>query len=148
MHSYSKDDTTNFNDNFVNTVDFKSSKYKAKLVGEINAQPKPNNNNEILQNASVAVPWKYLSKFWRSPEMSLIKCKVELKLKLAKHCVLAVADIDNANDNDIIFTIKDTKLDVPVVISSAEDNQKLSRVLSKGFEISVYWIEYEIKGEN
>ena len=31
---------------------------------------------------------KYLSNFWRSLEMSLINCKVELKLKLTKYCVL------------------------------------------------------------
>ena len=29
----------------------------------------------------IAVPLKYLSNFWRSLEMSLINCKVELSLK-------------------------------------------------------------------
>ena len=42
---------------------------------------------------------------------------------------------DNANDNDsvknIIFTIKDTKLYVPVATLSAKDNQKLSNFLAK-----------------
>ena len=28
------------------------------------------------------------------------------------------------------------------------DNQKLSKLFSKGFERSVYWDEYKIKGEN
>ena len=57
--------------------------------------------------------------------MPLINCKVELKLKWTKYCVLpaAGADNDNANDN-IIFTIKGTKLYVPVVTLSAKDNQK------------------------
>ena len=44
---------------------------------------------------------------------------------------------DDANSNNIIFTIKDTKLYVPVVILSTRDNQKLSKLLSKGFERSV-----------
>ena len=53
----------------------------------------------------------------------------------------------DANLNNF-FTIKDTKLCVPVVALSAKDNQKLSRFLSKGFERSVYWNEYETKSEN
>ena len=34
-----KDEVINFNANILNTVDFKSFKYKAKLVGETNVQP-------------------------------------------------------------------------------------------------------------
>ena len=42
--------------------------------------------------------------------MSLINCKVELKLQWSKHCVLAVASNDNTdvNPDNIIFTIKHT----------------------------------------
>ena len=57
------------------------------------------------------------------------------------------ADNTNANPNNIIFTIKDTKLYVPVVNLSARDNQKLTKLLSKGFERSVYWNEHKIKNE-
>ena len=50
--------------------------------------------------------------------MPLINCKVELKLTWTKYCVLSVAGIDNVNsndeDNNNIFTVKDTKLYVPV----------------------------------
>ena len=65
--------------------------------------------------------------------MPLINCKVELKLKWIKYCVLPAAGNDNDNDrNDkIIFVIKDTKLHVPVVTLSARDYQKLSKLLSK-----------------
>ena len=48
----------------------------------------------------------------------------------------------------VIFTIKDTKFYSPVVTLSAKDNQKLLKVLSKGFERSVYWNEYKTKTEN
>ena len=67
--------------------------------------------------------------------MPLINCKIELKLKLAKYCFLAAAGADNrdANLNNIIFTIKDTKLFVLVVTLSARGNQKLWKLLSKGF---------------
>ena len=57
-------------------------------------------------------------------------------------------DNDKNNANNIIFTIKDTKLYVPVVTLSARDNQKLSKLLSNGFERSVYWNEYKTKSEN
>ena len=55
---------------------------------------------------------------------------------------------DNDRDDDVIFTIKDTKLHVSVVTLSARDNQKVSKLLSKGFERSFYWNEYKIKSDN
>ena len=84
---------------------------------------------------------KYQSYFWRSFEIPLINCKVELKLRWTKHCVLSVLgdENDNANaDSNITFTIKDTRLHVPVVTLSAKDNQKLSKLLRRGFEKLVY----------
>ena len=80
--------------------------------------------------------------------MPLISCKMELKLKWTKYCVLSPACNENESDNDnnnnfnnIIFTVKDTKLYVPVVNLSARDNQKLTKLPSKGSERSVYWNE-------
>ena len=69
----------------------------------------------------------------------MINSKFELKLNWAKYCALSAAGADNfnANYNNITFTIRDTKLFVPVVVFSARDNQKLSKFLSKGFERSV-----------
>ena len=54
--------------------------------------------------------------------MSLIDCKVELKIKSTKYCVLSAAGVDsiNGNANDNIFTIKVAKLNVPVVLSQQE----------------------------
>ena len=82
--------------------------------------------------------------------MPLINFKVELKRKKTNHCVLSAAGADNvdANSDNIIFTIKDTKWYFPVVTLSAKENQKLSKLLRKGFERSVYWNEYERKTEN
>ena len=77
--------------------------------------------------------------------------QVELKLKWIKYCVLSAGgadNINNINSNSIIFTIEDTKLYVPVVTLSARDNKKLSKLLNKGFERSVYWNEYKTKSEN
>ena len=69
---------------------------------------------------------------------------------MTKYCVLSVNrnDNDDDNDNNFIFTIKDTKLYVSVVTLSTRDNQKLSKLLNKVFERSVYWNEYKAKSEN
>ena len=66
----------------------------------------------------------------------MINYKAELKLKRTKYCVLSAAGADNDydNSNNIIFTVKDTKLYVPVVTLSATDNQKLSNFLAKGLK--------------
>ena len=41
--------------------------------------------------------------------------------------------------------MKDTKIYVPVVTLSAIDKEKLSKLVSKGFERSVYWNELKNK---
>ena len=75
--------------------------------------------------------------------MLFINCKVWLKHGWKKHCVLSmlsnVNDSVNADSNNILFTIKDTKLYVTVVTLTTKGNQKLSKLLSKGFERSVSW---------
>ena len=121
---YSKDEATNSNNNTANTDTFKSFKFKAELLGNTVAQPAPSNANGIAKDTIIAMPLIYLSNFCRSLEMSLINCKVELKLKLTKYCVLSASGNDNTNANpdNIIFTIKGTKLYVPVVLLSAKDN--------------------------
>ena len=77
---YSKDETTNFNADIANDNKFESLKYKVKLLWNTVAQA-GNPANGILKNATIVVLLKYLSKFWKSLEMSSIDCKAELKLK-------------------------------------------------------------------
>ena len=60
----------------------------------------------------------------------------------------AGADNTNANSTNIIFTIKDVKLYVLVVTLSVKDNKKLSKLLSRKFERSVYWNKFKTKNEN
>ena len=61
--------------------------------------------------------------------MSQVNCKVELKFKWAKYSVFSAVVYDNTNAdlNNIIFTIKGTKLYVPVVTLSIRDNKRLSK---------------------
>ena len=51
---------------------------------------------------------------------------------------MIVNDNFNKNPDNIIFTIKDTKLFVVIITLSAKDNQKISIFFSKGFGRSVY----------
>ena len=48
----------------------------------------------------------------------------------------------------ILFSLSRTKLYVPVVTLLARDNQKLSKLLRKGFERPIYWNAYKTKSEN
>ena len=59
--------------------------------------------------------------------------------------MLAAGTDDDANYNNIIFTIKDTKIYVSVVTLSANDNSKVSKLLSKGFEASVSGMDIKEK---
>lgn len=60
--------------------------------------------------------------------MPMTNSKVELKLKWRKHCVLSVGINDNtdADSDNIIFPVKDTKLYIPLVTLLAKDSEKPS----------------------
>ena len=83
---YSKDEWSNFNANIANFNNFKSFKYKIKLLGNKVAYPAPNQANGVLKRITIAIPLKSLYNFWRSIEMLLINCKIEIKLKWANYC--------------------------------------------------------------
>ena len=101
---YSKDEASIFDADIQNTDDLKFFKYKTKLLGEAD------NANGCLKNATIVASLKYLSNFWKLLNIPLINCKVELKCKWTKYCVLSAAGVDNVNNNDshnITFVIKD-----------------------------------------
>ena len=115
----------------VSTDNSSSFKYKSNFIGTI-----PNGGRK--NGVKIAVPLKYLSNFWRSLEMPLINCKVELSLKWYENCILSSAG------TAATFAITDTKLYVPVVTLKTEDNAKLSKLLSEGFKRPIYWNEYKV----
>ena len=77
------------------------------------------------------VPLKYLSNFWRTLEMPVINCEVNLILTWSSTCVLIA--IGNANQA-ATFAITDTKLYVSVVTLSTQENAKLLQQLKSGFK--------------
>ena len=76
--------------------------------------------------------------------MPLINCKVELSLKRTESCILTLNPNANNNINKATFKTTHTKLYVPVVTLSIEDNSKLSKLLYEGFKRPIYWNKYKV----
>ena len=119
------------NDNLADSESFKS---KIKITGKT-----PNNGNE--KDLEIMVPLKYLSNFWRSLETLLINCKVNLIVTWSSTCVIINPTGAGA------FKITDTKIYVPVVTLSIQDNAKLLQQLMSGFKRVINWNMYLIKPE-
>ena len=89
-----------------------SFKSKIKITGKT-----PSADNE--KDVEIMVALKYLSNFWRTLEMSLINWEVTLILTWSSTCVFT-----NSTGAGT-FEINDTKIYVPVVTLSTQDNFKL-----------------------
>ena len=100
-------------------------------------------------SVKVVVPLKYLSNFFRPLEMPLINCKTKLNLTWKKECVFSTLNDDADNpENNAVFVINDTKMYVPIVTLSKEDNKDFIQQKNKGFQRSIYWNEYKTKEIN
>ena len=111
-----------------------SFNFKAKITGQT--------GNDGTKNVEIMVPLKYLSNFWRALEMPLINC--EVNLILSSTCV--IVSTNNANQG-ATFTITDTRLYVPVVTLSTQENAKLLQHLKSGFKRVINWNKYLSKPE-
>ena len=90
------------------SLDSESFKYKASITGntynvsltiigdEGNPVPNPDYdaNKEGENKTEVVIPLKHLSNFWRSLEIHLINCEVELIFTWSKNCALADMAVD------------------------------------------------------
>ena len=115
------------NDNLARSESFK---YKVKITGKT-----PNNGN--TKDVEIIVPLKCLTNFWRTLEMSLINCEVNLILTWSKDCVISNSTGEGK------FAITETKLYVPVITLSTKDNEKLLQQLKSGFKKTISWNKYE-----
>ena len=110
-----------------NIVDFNganatdSFNFKTKITGQT-AADNDNGNVAGRVDVEIMVPLKYLSNFWRTLEMPLINCEVELILDWSANSVTIYTNID---DQIPTFTVTETNLYVPVVTLSTQDNAKL-----------------------
>ena len=135
LYQYKQDEPPANLANNLTTVNSSSFRYKVNLLGN----PADGGNNIRKLSVKTVVPLKYLSNFFRSLEMPLINCKVKLNLTWKKECVLS------NQAGAAVFIINDTKLYVPVVTLSKEDNKDFIEQRNKGFQRSIYWNEYKTK---
>ena len=140
LQGFERDDVVN-NADVTNNDNATSFKYKESRTTDTEA-------NGTKNVAKIAVPLKYFSNFWRSLEMPLINCRVELSLRWIGIFVLTTAPIGaNANAtcaDSATFKITDAKLYVPVVTLSAEDSARLTKQLDDMFKRPVYWNKYKV----
>ena len=113
-----------------------SFNFKVKFTGQ--------NGNNGRKDVEIMVPLKYLSNFWRTLEMPLINCEVNLILTWSSTCVLVATNVPNQNPT---FAITDTKLYVPVVTLSTQENTKFLQQLKPGFKRIINWNKYLSKPE-
>ena len=116
LWQYYRDEPTLDNNN--NIIDFPANnnnsasfKFKQQIIGQT--------GNGGAKDVEIMVPLKYLSNFWRTPEMPLINCEISLQLKWSKSCILIAGTANNQNQT---LQINNTKLYVPVVTLSTQEN--------------------------
>ena len=106
------------------------------------------NANKVGKNETeIVIPLKHLSNFWKSLNIPLINCEIELILTWSKNCFLADMTVRAAgNDNNppaivaptgLEFKIKDTKLYVSIVTLSKENDIKFLEQLKSGFKRTI-----------
>ena len=101
---------------------------------------KSQTGNNVTKNDKV--PLKCLSNFWRTVEIPLINCEITLYLSWSENWVIVAT---NAANQGTTFSITDTKLYVPVITLSMQDNAKLLEKLKPGFKRTIKWDKYQPK---
>ena len=113
-----------------------SFNFKVKITGRT--------VNDGRKKVEIMVPLKYLSNFWRTLEMPLINCEVNLILTWSSTCVLIATGVQNQHAT---FAITDTKLYFPVATLSTQENTKFFQQLKSGFKRVINWNKYLSKPE-
>ena len=108
-----------------------SFNFKVKMTGQT--------GDDGTKNVKIMVRLKYISNFWRALEMPSINCEINLILTWSTNCVIVST---NAANQIATFEITDTKLYVPVVTLSTQDNSKLLQQLKLGFKRVISWNKY------
>ena len=124
--------------------DSKSFNYKTSITGKLEG-------NDTGKEAEIVVPLKYLSNFWRTLDMPLINCEINLILTWSENCVItskatreADPDADPAvdatnNPTNEKCEKNDMKLYFPVVTLSTENDKTLLEQLRTGFKRTIKW---------
>ena len=136
--------------------DSKSFDYKTSITGKLKGIDR-------TKDVEINVPLKYLSNFWRTLDMPLINCEINLILTWTENFVLtskattrdavpaqggnpAVTRVNNPTN--VIFKITDTKLYVLVVTLSTKDDNNFLEQLKSGFKRTIKWNKYRSEMTN
>ena len=92
MRQYYRDDR---NDDITESESFK---YKIKIIGKTSAAGN-------TKNVKIAVPLKYLSNFWRTLEIPLINCEINLILTWSEDFVISSANGETKFEITVITTL-------------------------------------------
>ena len=95
--------------------------------------------NEVVELFSNKKLNPVVTKLFKIP---LINCEISLMLTWSNNCLLVAG---TAVNQEPTFTVTDTKLYIPVVNLSTQDNIKLLKQLQSGFEITTTWNKYHSK---
>ena len=141
-------------------------KYKPSITGKIlntdqeNGENTKQENTKTKKNLGIVVPLKHLSIFWRTLDMPLINCEINLFFTCSENSVLTdiiTKTARNAHSDsnppvqareridaptNATFQIIDTILYVPVVTLSIEDGNKLLEQLKSWFKRNIKWNKY------
>ena len=128
-------DGNNVDFNGANATD--SFNFKTKVTGQTD-------NNGRIDNVEIMVPAKHLSNFWRSLEMQLINCEVNVILTQSADSVTIYTNVANKIPT---FAITEANLYVPVVNLSTQDNAKLLTQLKSSFKRTISQNKYLSKPE-
>ena len=140
LWQYCKDIPARNNNNIIInfTVDNRtdSFNFKVKFTGQT--------GDDGTKDVEIMVPLKYLSNFWITLEMPLINCEINIMMMWSSTCVIVSTNVVN---QVATFKITDTKLYVPVVTLSTQENAKLLQQLKSGFKRVINWNKYLSKPE-
>ena len=140
LWQYCKDiparDANNIIEEFTGGNTTNSFNFKVKITGQT--------GNNGTKDVEIMVSLKYLSNFWRTLEMPLINCEVNLILAWSSTYVLIATNTLNQNAT---FAITDAKLYVPVVTLSTQENTKFLQQSKLGFKRVINWNKYLSKPE-
>ena len=116
--------------------DSKSFDYKTKITGRLEG-------NDTEKEVEIVVLLKHLSSFWRTLDIPLLNCEINLILTWSENYVItskATRDADPGadpviaavnNPTNTTFKINDTKLYVPIVTLSTKDDNKLREIKNR-----------------
>ena len=175
LWNYYRDELTDVvnddNGSSKNVIQSKSFKYETSItrstynvrrrITDENGKPADNPNYDqrktVANEVIIVVPLRNLDNFWNGLNIPLVNCEVSLGLSWSAVCVitsmekrLLVAGHPNRGDSptNATFKITDTKLYVPIVTLSAENDNKLLEQLKAGFKRTIKWNKYRSEFSN